>query len=75
MKRLPVVSGAKAIRAFQHHGWKVARRKRGSHVVLTKPGVRYPLTVPLHKELDRGLLRDLIRESGLTVEHFRELLR
>lgn len=33
------------------------------------------LTVPLHRELDRGLLRALIRKAGLTVEEFEKLLR
>ncbi|MEK7587971.1 MAG: type II toxin-antitoxin system HicA family toxin [Patescibacteria group bacterium] len=28
------------------------------------------LSVPNHKELDRGLLRALIRDAGITVEEF-----
>jgi predicted RNA binding protein YcfA (HicA-like mRNA interferase family) len=28
------------------------------------------LTVPLHRELDRGTLRSLIRKAGLTIEEF-----
>jgi hypothetical protein len=30
--------------------------------------------VPYHKELAKGTLRSLVREAGLTVEEFRELL-
>jgi hypothetical protein len=33
------------------------------------------LTVPLHRELDRGLLRSLIRKAGISVEDFSKLLR
>jgi predicted RNA binding protein YcfA (HicA-like mRNA interferase family) len=73
MPRLPRVSGRKAVRAFQRAGWEVARQ-RGSHVVLTKAGSIYTLSVPLHPVLGPGLLRDLIRKSGLTVEEFTELL-
>jgi len=73
MPKLPRVSGWKAVRAFQRAGWEVARQ-RGSHVVLTKTGSIYTLSVPLHPVLGPGLLRDLIRKAGLTVEEFTELL-
>jgi len=41
---------------------------------MKKPGCRFLLTVPLHKELDRGTLRRLIRDAGLTVDEFVALL-
>jgi len=66
---LPVVSGAEAVRRFERVGWAVARRK-GSHVMLTHPGVRATLSIPQHRELDRGLLRALIRAAGMAVEEF-----
>ena len=73
MPKLPRISGWKAVRAFQRAGWEVARQ-RGSHVVLTKAGYVYTLSVPLHPVLGPGLLRDLVRKAGLTVEEFTELL-
>lgn len=73
MARLPVCSGEEAIRAFEKASWRVARQK-GSHVSMVKPGTPVILTVPLHRELDRGLLRALIRKAGLTVEEFTALL-
>ncbi len=51
----------------------VIDRTRGSHAILHCPG-RRPLVVPLHRELKRGTLRGLIRDAGLTVEEFEELL-
>lgn len=39
-------------------------------MILVKPGVPTNLSVPDHRELDRGLLRGLIRDAGLTVEEF-----
>jgi predicted RNA binding protein YcfA (HicA-like mRNA interferase family) len=71
--RLRLCSGEEAIRAFKKAGWHVARQK-GSHVSLVKQGAPVILTVPLHKELDRGLLRALIRKAGLSVEEFTALL-
>ena len=32
------------------------------------------LSIPNHKELGKGLLRGLVRDAGLTVEQFTELL-
>ena len=73
MPQLPVVSGRQARRAFEKAGW-VFNRQRSSHMILTKPGVPFNLSVPDHKELDRGLLRGLMRDAGLTVEEFVALL-
>ncbi len=49
-------------------------RQKGSHMILEKPGFVALLSIPDHRELDTGLLRSLIRESGLTVNEFVDLL-
>ncbi|GAH19790.1 unnamed protein product [marine sediment metagenome] len=41
----------------------------GSHMILYHK-LRQMLSIPDHKELAPGLLRGLIRKSGLTVEEF-----
>ncbi len=69
MAKLPVVSGAQAVRAFEKDGWRVDRQ-RGSHVVLLKSGRNVSLSVPQHRELAPGTLRALIRAAGLTVDEF-----
>ncbi len=74
MAALPVCSGADAVRVFERIGWTKARQ-HGSHVTLVKPGNPAVLTIPLHREIDRGLLRGLIRKAGITVEDFSRLLR
>jgi len=51
------------------------RRQTGSHVALDKEGEAPTLSVPKHRELDKGLLRRLIKDAGLTVEEFVGLLR
>ncbi len=73
MAKLPVISGRQARKAFEQGGWTFDLQ-RGSHVVLVRAGSPFNLTIPDHKELDRGLLRGLIRDSGLTVEEFISLL-
>ncbi|WP_261789142.1 type II toxin-antitoxin system HicA family toxin [Methanosarcina siciliae] len=42
---------------------------------MRKEGSKVTLTVPKHKELKPGLLRNLIKASGLTVEEFEALLK
>ncbi|HID87345.1 MAG TPA: type II toxin-antitoxin system HicA family toxin [Anaerolineae bacterium] len=71
--KLPRISGREAVRAFEKAGWEIARR-RGSHIVMTKPGSIYTLSIPDHRELGPGLLRSLIRKAGMTVEEFNEWL-
>jgi predicted RNA binding protein YcfA (HicA-like mRNA interferase family) len=71
-EKLKLCSGAEAIRKLQRAGWSVARQK-GSHVMLTKPGYQWTLSVPQHDELGPGLLRKLIRQAGLTIKEFNEL--
>lgn len=73
MTKLPVVSVAQAIRALERDGWVVARRE-SSHITMKKQGCASLLTVPVARELDRGLLGRLIRDAGLSVERFRQLL-
>ena len=69
MPQLPVVSGREVVRAFEKHGWEVARQ-RGSHVIMVKAGENATLSVPDHKEVAKGTLRSLIRAAGLTVQEF-----
>jgi predicted RNA binding protein YcfA (HicA-like mRNA interferase family) len=69
MGRLNNISGKEAAKAFQKAGW-VVMGQVGSHLVLTKSGVRVNLSVPQHKELSVGTLRALIRNAGLTIDEF-----
>ncbi|MEX0784390.1 MAG: type II toxin-antitoxin system HicA family toxin [Dehalococcoidia bacterium] len=57
MPRVPRISGTQAVRAFEKAGW-VASRQSGSHAVLLKEGSILSLSIPLHRELGPGLLRD-----------------
>jgi predicted RNA binding protein YcfA (HicA-like mRNA interferase family) len=50
-------------------------RQRGSHIVLKRaaePGSR--VVVPDHAALDKGTLRAIIRQIGISVEEFNALL-
>lgn len=71
--KLPVVSGIEVVKALSKAGFYVKHRK-GSHIILRRDNPFAQVSVPDHKELDRGTLRAIIRGSGLTVEQFMELL-
>ena len=72
--KLPVVSGAEAVKAFQRVGYEFDEQ-HGSHIIVrhsTPPHRR--LSIPNHRELAKGTLRQLIREAGLTVDEFTRLI-
>ena len=74
--RLPVVNGRRVIQALMRTGF-VVDRIVGSHHVLIFPGdPTRTVTVPVHagRDLKPGTLRSIIRQTGLTVEEFIELL-
>ncbi len=75
MSRLGSYTGNKVVRAFQHAGWRVTRR-RGSHVILEREGYVATLSVPVHKgkNVKRGTLRDLIKDAKMSVGEFIEYI-
>ncbi len=74
MSPLPVVSGRDVVRALETIGYEFDRQ-RGSHVILRLNREPYRrIVVPNHREVARGTLRAIIRETGLTVEEFGALL-
>ena len=75
MPKLPIVSGAKAVKALQRLGFFVDRQ-RGSHVVMKKittEGER-GCVIPMHKELALGTLRSALKMAGVSPEKFAEAL-
>jgi predicted RNA binding protein YcfA (HicA-like mRNA interferase family) len=75
MPKLPIVSGAKAVKALQRLGFFVDRQ-RGSHVVLKKitaEGER-GCVIPMHKEVAIGTLRSALKMAGVSPEEFSDAL-
>ncbi len=73
--KLPVVSGREVVKALGRAGFDVVRQ-RGSHVKMRKVIAERPitLTVPLRDPLKRGTLHGILKEAGLSVEEFQEML-
>ncbi len=69
MPQVPLLRPSEVVAAFEKLGWQVARR-RGSHIILTKPGHIATLSIPDHPQVARGTLRSLIARAGITIEEF-----
>ena len=75
MKKLPRLSGKEVIKIISKIGFKTIRQK-GSHVFMMKETENKKITtvVPLHDEIDKGTLLEIIRQAGLKREEFFKLL-
>lgn len=70
-RRLPVCTAAKVIRVLESRGFALARQS-GSHAIFQHPDGRRT-TVPIHgkRDLGAGLLKQIIRDAGLTPDDLR----
>jgi predicted RNA binding protein YcfA (HicA-like mRNA interferase family) len=73
MSKLPIISGQECIKILQKVGFCVLRQ-RGSHIILRRDEPFNEVVVPNHSELDKGTLRAIIRQVGMSVDEFIELL-
>ena len=73
MSRIPVVSGKKCVKILEKFGF-VVYRQRGSHVTLVRDNPPNQTTVPLHKELDRGTLKAILKQTNIGLEEFTDKL-
>ena len=73
--KLPSVSGERVVRALKRAGF-VELRQKGSHVSLEKRSAEiiFRTVVPMHSALAKGTLADILKQSGLTLDEFLELL-
>jgi len=73
MNKLPIVSGKECIAALEKAEFYVKRRE-SRHVILRRDDPFAQVVVPDHREIDRGTLRAIIRQTGLSVDEFMLLL-
>jgi len=69
--RLGVLSGEEVCKILAKHGFKEMRR-RGSHIVMQLKTEASTVTVPVpdHKEIRKGTLQSIIRQSGIPKSEF-----
>ena len=69
MSGLPQISGRDCVKALAKVGFYI-KRQQGSHMILRRDEPYTQVVVPDHKTLDRGTLRAIIRQTGLSTEEF-----
>ncbi len=73
MSKLPQVSGREVVRALQRVGF-IVRRQHGSHIILRRDDPFAQTVVPNHRQIDRGTLRAILRQSEITADELNALL-
>ena len=74
MPKFPVVRPREAERAILRAGF-TETRSSGSHRQYAKPGHPHIVTIAFHpKDVPQRDLRNILRQSGLTVQEFIDLL-
>jgi predicted RNA binding protein YcfA (HicA-like mRNA interferase family) len=70
MGKLPGIPHLQAVKALEKAGFRILRQ--GKHIVMTD-GQRI-LTIPRHNPVNAYTMFGIVRDAGLTIEQFRNLL-
>lgn len=72
--RVPNIRPRKVIQVLKKAGFQEVRQT-GSHLILVNKERRKVVPIPMHaKDIKRGLLVSIIKQSGLTIYEFMKLL-
>jgi predicted RNA binding protein YcfA (HicA-like mRNA interferase family) len=76
MPKLPVISGKELLTALKKAGF-VEVRQKGSHISLQKITLEktYRTVVPIHPEISKGTLIDILHQTGLNRDDLFKLLK
>jgi predicted RNA binding protein YcfA (HicA-like mRNA interferase family) len=70
MPKIPGVNHLRAVKALEKAGFEIVRQ--GKHVVMSD-GLRF-ITIPRHNPVNALTMDGIVKDAGLTVEQFRQLL-
>ncbi len=74
--KLPRITGAEVIRALRRAGWYI-QHHHGSHAYLRHtehPGMRITVAVHAGETIKPKTLQSILKQAGLSVAEFQELL-
>jgi predicted RNA binding protein YcfA (HicA-like mRNA interferase family) len=73
--QLPVITAEQLRRALRRGGWEEIRQS-GSHLRLRHPDYNEDVTIAMHSgDIPTGTLRAIVRQLGMSIDEFRELMR
>ena len=73
MSKLPLLDAKEKAKILKKLGFEL-KRQEGSHIILRRDIPFAQVSVPDHKELDRGTLRAIIRDADISIDEFVRLL-
>ena len=65
-------SGKRVVKAFRRIGY-IIDHQRGDHVFMHNLEKNISVIVPLHKEIKKGTLNNIIKKAGITIDELKEL--
>jgi predicted RNA binding protein YcfA (HicA-like mRNA interferase family) len=76
MTKIPMLTARDVIRGLKKAGFVLYRQARGSHEIWYNPATKRRRTVPNHPGTDipRGTLKAILKEAGLSLDEFLELI-
>jgi predicted RNA binding protein YcfA (HicA-like mRNA interferase family) len=74
IEKLPRVTAEEVIKVLEHVGFLLSRQSGSHKIYKNQEGKR--VTVPYHsgKTLHPKLLKSILRDAGLTIEQFKDVL-
>ena len=74
IEKLPRVTAEEVIKVLEHVGFLLSRQSGSHKIYKNQEGKR--VTVPYHsgKTLHPKLLKSILRDAGLTIEQFKDML-
>ena len=70
MGKLPGINHLQAVKALERAGFEIIRQS--GHIVMSDG--RRTITIPRHNPINAFTMFGIVRDAGLTVEQFRNLL-
>ena len=70
MPKLPGVNHLRAVKALEKAGFRVDRQ--GKHIFMSNGPLR--VVIPRNNPVDAYTMAAIVRDAGLTIEQFKELL-
>jgi predicted RNA binding protein YcfA (HicA-like mRNA interferase family) len=72
LTKVPSLNYPDVTRAFERAGWELIRQK-GSHMIFAHG--RRKIVIPAHKPIKRSTLARILKQAGISIDEFLDLLR
>lgn len=74
MAKIKPIHYRKLVKVFTKQGF-ILNRRRGSHLYLTKTGIKRPIVIPAYKQVPVFIILNNLRAAGISRQRYIELLK